>query len=241
MTLIFAHRGFSMKYPENSMLAFKKAAEVGADGIELDVHLSKDKVPIVIHDETIDRTTHKNGYVKDYTSEELKKVHKSKSFFKKDLEPIPTLDEVLNWIVNSNLFLNIEIKNDNINYEGIEQIIIDMVKKYKMEERVILSSFNHCSLETCKKTAPTIDTAVLYNENMFQPWNYAKSLLASAIHPNRKFTSDELIHNSQKNDVAVRPWTVNKPQTMRKFFEENCAGIITDDPELAFKIRSTSK
>lgn len=240
MTLVFAHRGYKAKYPENSMLAFEKAAEVGADGIEIDVHLSKDKVPVVIHDETLDRTTYKKGYVKDYTLQELKTAHESNSFFKKDLEPIPTFEEVLKWIEPTNLLLNIEIKNDKIKYENIEQIIINLVRKYKMEERVILSSFNHCSLVICKEIAPEIDTAILYVENMFQPWKYAKLIGASAIHPDYKVSSGALIDESQKNDIAVRPWTVNAPQTMGKFFKEDCAGIITDDPELAVRIRNTS-
>ena len=240
MTLIFAHRGYSAKYPENSMHAFEKAAEVGADGIEIDVHLSKDNVPVVIHDETLDRTTYKKGYVKDYTLEELKTAHESNLFFKKDLEPIPTLEEVLRWIEPTNLFLNIEIKNDKIMYEDIERIIIDLVRKYKMEERVILSSFNHCSLVVCKEIAPLIDTAILYVENMYQSWKYAKLLRASAIHPNHKITTDAQIDESQKNDIAVRPWTVNESKALRRFFEVNSAGIITDNPELAVMIRGTS-
>lgn len=239
MTLIFAHRGYNAKYPENSMLALEKAAEVGADGIEIDVHLSKDEVPVVIHDETLDRTTYKKGYVKDYPLEELKTAHVSNFLFKKDLEPIPTLEEVLKWIEPTNLLLNIEIKNDKIIYKDIERIIINLVRKYKMEERVILSSFNHCSLAICKEIAPMIDTAILYVENMYQPWKYAKTLRTSAIHPNYKLTTDVLIDESQKNDIAVRPWTVNDPQAMGRFFEENCAGIITDEPELAVMTRDT--
>lgn len=239
MTLIIAHRGFSSKYPENSMLSFIKAAEVGADGIEIDVHLSKDKVPVVIHDETVNRTTYKKGYVKDNTLAWLKSANKSNSIFKKDLEPIPTLKEVLEWIMPTNLILNIEFKNDKIDYEGIENIVIDMIRRYKMEDRVILSSFNHCSLKVCMDIDNTIETAVLYSENMFQPWNYAKSLHATAIHPNRKFTTADLIIESQKSDIAVRPWTVNEPKTMKQFIELNCAGIITDDPERAFKIRNS--
>ncbi|MDF2535012.1 MAG: glycerophosphodiester phosphodiesterase [Bacillales bacterium] len=239
MTLIFAHRGYKAKYPENSMLAFIKALEVGADGIELDVHLTKDDELIVIHDEKLDRTTHTNGYVRDFTLLEIKKAHQSKWPFKKKLEPIPTLKEVLEWIKHTNLFLNIEIKNNKIQYKDIEQKVVYLIRKYKMEQRVILSSFNHCSLALCHEIAPEIETAILYEDSLFQPWNYAKTILATAIHPYKKVATDEIIKESQRNGISVRPWTVNHPKIMKRLFEVNCAGILTDDPELAYKIRNT--
>jgi glycerophosphoryl diester phosphodiesterase len=239
VTLIFAHRGYKAKYPENSMLAFIKALEAGADGIELDIHLSKDGELIVIHDEKLDRTTHSKGYIKDFTLTEIKKAHQSKWPFIKNLEPIPTLIEVFEWIKKTDLFLNIEIKNNKIQYKDIEQKVVQLIRIYKMEQRVILSSFNHCCLAICHEIAPEIDTAILYEDSLFQPWNYAKTILATSIHPYQKVATDEIIRESQGNGIAVRPWTVNHPKTMKRLFEVNCAGILTDEPELAYKIQKT--
>ena len=144
MTEIFAHRGASGYAPENTMDAFKLAVKQGAEGIELDVQLSKDGIPVVIHDETIDRVTNGHGYVKDYTLEELKNFTIMKGKYQEyEHSKIPTLEEVLVYAKKENLTVNIELKTGIYWYPEIEEKTVDLVKKTKMEDLVIYSSFNH--------------------------------------------------------------------------------------------------
>ena len=152
MTKNFAHRGFSGKYSENTMLAFQKAIEVGADGIELDVQLTKDGELVIIHDETIDRTTDGKGYVVDYTYEELSKfdasyIYRGKFGFNK----IPTLKEYFELVKDLDFITNIELKTGINEYLGIEEKVYQIIKEYKLEKKVIISSFNHFSILRMKK------------------------------------------------------------------------------------------
>ena len=153
MSKIIAHRGFSGNYPENTMLAFEKAIEAGAEGIEMDVHLTKDGVPVIIHDEKVDRTTDGTGFVRDMTLEQLRAIDASYRF--KGMygtNPIPTLREYLDFASKHDFITNIELKTSIYEYPGIEKKVIDMLREYKIEERIILSSFNHFTILRCKES-----------------------------------------------------------------------------------------
>lgn len=137
-TKIFAHRGASGYAPENTLEAFALAITQGADGIELDVQLTKDGIPVVIHDETIDRVTEKTGFVKDYTLKELKELTVlGNKFPEYSSSKIPTLEEVLDAVKASGIQVNIELKTGIYWYPEIEQKVADLVKKAGMEELVI--------------------------------------------------------------------------------------------------------
>ncbi len=162
MTKNFAHRGFSAAYPENTMLAFQKAEEVGCDGIEMDLHLSADGVPVIIHDETLERTTGETGWVGDTSFAQLRRLDASYRFAGKTREnPIPALEEVLEWCKETGLRLNLELKTNVREYPGIEQKAVDLVARMGMEERVIFSSFNHYTLLRLKEIAPSIPCGAL--------------------------------------------------------------------------------
>ncbi len=137
-TLNIAHRGFSGVYPENTMLAFEKAIEVGCDGIETDVQLTKDGFLVICHDEQLDRTTTGTGLIKDFTLKELMNFDAGIKFGEefKGLK-IPTLEEFLKYVSDKNIIINIEIKNSIVDYENIEEITYDLIKKYKLEERMM--------------------------------------------------------------------------------------------------------
>ena len=144
MTKNFAHRGFSGKYPENTLLAFEKAVEAQTDGIELDVQLTKDGEIVIIHDETIDRTTNGKGLVVDYTYEELEKFDASYIYTGQfGFNKIPTLREYFNLIKDTNIITNIELKTGINEYQGIEEKVYNLIKEFQLEDRVIISSFNH--------------------------------------------------------------------------------------------------
>ena len=159
------------------MDAFKLAVKQGAEGIELDVQLSKDGIPVVIHDETIDRVTNGHGYVKDYTLEELKNFTIMKGKYQEyEHSKIPTLEEVLVYAKKENLTVNIELKTGIYWYPEIEEKTVDLVKKTKMEDLVIYSSFNHYSIRKIKEIAPQAETAYLYSDVILQIDKYAKNV-----------------------------------------------------------------
>jgi glycerophosphoryl diester phosphodiesterase len=238
MTLIFAHRGASGDCPENTMIAFKEAHRAGADGIELDVQLTADGEIVVIHDETIDRTTNGKGFVQDFTTEQIQSFDASYIFKKWLKKPrIPTLIEVFDWLSRNELLCNIELKNSTLPYPGLEEKVISLIRKYQFEYRVIISSFNHYSLVYCHRLAPDIETAPLYSSSLYMPWVYAQSIHAKAIHPKLKVASNEIIQEAMESGIEVRPYTVNKDRDMERLFTVGCSAFITNFPDKACRIR----
>jgi glycerophosphoryl diester phosphodiesterase len=235
MTQIFAHRGYSAAFAENTMSAFIEAEKAGADGLELDVQVTKDGEVVVIHDEKVDRTTSGSGYVKNLTFKEIRMFNANKKGKKK--ESIPSLVEVLEWMQTNRLICNIELKNGIFPYEGMEEKVIQLVRKYDLSNRIIISSFNHYSIVLSYRMAPEIETAPLFNERIYMPWVYAQSIRAQGIHPKLSSITEEIIENSLKNGIAVRPYTVNKDADIVRLLKINCSALITDDPVKALKIR----
>jgi glycerophosphoryl diester phosphodiesterase len=238
LTQIFAHRGFSAAFPENTMKAFIEAEKAGADGLEIDVQLTKDGEVVVIHDESVDRTTNGTGFVKDLTYKELRKLdasYKNKKLLKK--EPIPAFIELLEWLTTNRLICNVELKNGIFSYLGMEEKVVSLIRHYKLEDRIILSSFNHYSIVYSYQLAPEIETAPLYSEGIYMPWVYAKSIQSKGIHPKLIAAPDEIIIRAMENGIAVRPYTVNKEKDMQRLLDVGCTAFITDDPLKALKIK----
>ena len=163
MSLNFAHRGWSGLYPENTLLAFQKAIELGVDGFEMDVQLSRDGEVVVFHDETLDRVTGYHGYLRDLTVSELKRLDASSGFrglYGKN--EIPTLREFLELVAPTELIVNMELKNNRQYYPRLEEKVIALVRAFGMEKRVIFSSFNNVSILRCRRLAPEIDAGFLW-------------------------------------------------------------------------------
>lgn len=238
MTLIFAHRGYSALNPENTMKAFDEAAQAGADGLELDVQMTKDGVLVVIHDEKIDRTTDGTGYVKNLTYKEISKYNANYKF-KKSIQKttIPTLEEVFEWMGSNQIICNIELKNNVVPYYGMEEKVIALIHQYKLNDRMIISSFNHYSIVYCYRLAPTIETAPLLSESLYMPWIYAKSIGARSMHPKYYRGLEDIFKQSMDNGIAVRPYTVNKDSALKRLFAIKCSAVITDDPAKAVELR----
>lgn len=239
MTLIFGHRGAAGSYPENTMLSFQAAKKAGADGIELDIQMTKDGELVVIHDEKIDRTTNGTGYVKDVTLAEISRLDASYRFAHfKGSSYIPTLKEVLGWASQQGAFIvNIELKNGIIDYSQIEEKTIELIYKFNLQTKVIISSFNHYSLVRCKEISSEIETAILYMEGLYKPWEYAASIGAKGLHPHYYAAKGKIILESQKRGIEVRPFTINDQQLMQQLMNENCAGFFTDFPEKAVELK----
>ena len=221
---VYAHRGSSYEYPENTLLSFEKAAKVkGIAGIEFDVQLTKDGEIVVIHDESIDRTLDGKGYVRDYTLEELKKFNVTPSgqdepFVDENGEHlhVPTLRELFDllqpYCKNNGLILNIELKNSVYPYEGMEQKVIDLVAEYKLQENIIYSSFNHDSLAVVKDINPAAVTATL-DADMLKCIEGMLRVNADGVHPGSAgmTVNMDTVERVKEAGIPVRMWNSVEP------------------------------
>lgn len=238
VTKVLAHRGSAGTHPENTIISFSEAVRVGADGIELDVHLTKDNEIVVIHDHTLERTTNGKGRVIDHSLKEIKKLDAGTWFsgsFQK--VKVPTLGEVLFMMQENNLLINIEYKNVIIDYIGLEERVMREIERYDVANRVIVSSFNHYSLKRMNDLNPKIECAVLYMEKIYEPWNYANMLGAKSLHSPFHLVNNKIIQEAKKGNVSIRAYTVNHTDDVQRLMKEKCSAIITDYPEKALKIR----
>ena len=238
MTKIFAHRGASGYAPENTLPAFAMAEKQGADGIELDVQLTKDGKLVVIHDEKIDRTSTGKGFVRDYTLPELRKMSFCNHMELYSGVKIPTLEEVLDLVRAGNMTVNIELKTGIFWYPGIEEKTLQVVKDAKMEERVIYSSFNHYSVQKIRSLDNKAETAYLYSDVILDVEKYAADTGVDGLHPAvyHLYMSD-FLERYKASGIKVRVWTVNKESDMKKFIEEDLEAIITNYPDTAVVVR----
>ncbi len=226
----FAHRGFKGQYPENTMLAFKKAVEAGADGIEFDVHLSKDGELVIIHDESVDRTTDGTGLVGDMTYAQLKKLNASNLYKEHDIERIPSLREYLEFSKELDIITNIELKTSIIDYPGIEDKVYNLIKEYALDDKIIISSFNHDSLVRFKKLAPNIKCGVLESSRIYQPWNYVKSLGMDYYHPMNFTMSEQIAEKFAENNIGLNIWFAKADYDYSLYLSCKPTGLITDYP-----------
>lgn len=239
MTKIFAHRGASAYAPENTVEAFALAMEQGADGIELDVQMTKDGQVVVIHDETIDRVSDGTGAVRDYTLEELKKFHFSNHMENYENAAIPTLKKVLDLIKSSNMLLNIELKTGIYWYPNLEEKTMELVKEAGMEDRVIYSSFNHYSIKKILELDSHAECAFLYSDVILNVDKYAKNAGVCGLHPAvYHLKMAEFLKEYQESGLKVRVWTVNKKEDMERFIKADLEAVITNYPDKALEIRN---
>lgn len=230
--LNIAHRGFRSRYPENTMIAFRKAVEEGADGIEFDVHLSKDRKIVIIHDERLDRTTDLIGRVKDYTLEEMKKANAAKLFPELESERIPTLTEYLDYIKDKDIITNIELKTGIYAYPGIEEMVYELLKEYDIIDKIIISSFNYKSILKMKKLDENIKCGLLIDSWLEKPWDYIKSVGAEYYHPSAYSVDKELVDRLHENGIGINVWYGEDPYDFRKTFDLGVDGMITDYPDI---------
>jgi len=229
---LFAHRGVSAHYPENTKAAFYAASKLPIAGIELDVHVTADGEVVVIHDETIDRTSNGSGYVKDLTLQQLRSYDYG-SWFADEYngESIPTLGEVLEIFVATHHRINIELKTDIFPYEGIEALVLKEIAKHQITERVIISSFNHESLQTVSQMAPYIETAALFAEVLVDFTTYTASIPADAIHVSLLTAFRKSIGVALEQQAMIRVYTVNDPEYAKQLKQLGIQAVFTDDPE----------
>lgn len=238
LTKIIAHRGASTLAPENTMPAFELAYQQGAEGIETDVHLTKDTIPVLIHDEHVKRTTNSIGYIKDYTFEQLKQLDAGSWFSPKFAgSEIISLEEFLKWIQDKPLCLNIELKNNKIDYKNLENIVYDMISHYQLLDRTTLSTFNPSSVKRLKTFNSKIGIALLTSKRSKNLVSNAKDLGANAIHIKYGLLNQLLVDKCHQEEMAIRVYTINKYKHMIRCFKTGCDGIFTDIPHKALQYR----
>lgn len=243
MTLIFAHRGSKGTHPENTLAAFKEATRVKADGIELDVQFSLDEKLVVIHDGDVDRTTNGVGLVKDKTLAELKKLDAG-SWFNPiySNEVIPTFEEVLDLLISENYqgILNIEIKTDEYDYDGIEVSVLKAVNEKILPFKVLLSSFNTETMTRVIELDDKYEKAIIMDKSKRKISYGLNTEKIQGLHPSIEWI-EENQETAKKMSKSLRPWTVNTEKQISFCFDLGLAAIHTDFPERALRIKDKYK
>lgn len=240
--LNFAHRGASYEAPENTLAAFLLAGELGADGIEFDVQLSKDGEVVVIHDFTLDKTTDGQGLVRDKTLGELKELDAGSWF-----DPafaglrIPTLPEVLE-AVGRRLLLNIELKTDGWRDKGLAAAVVRAIEENQLLDRVIVSSFNPLALRLVKQLNPWIPTGLLHAPDssplLRRPW-IRHLIRVEALHPHYSLADTRYVRQAKRQGYRVHVWTVDDPADMWQLMRRGVDAIITNRPDLLRQVRES--
>lgn len=233
-TKIWAHRGASGYVPENTLEAFQKAADMKADGVELDVQLTKDGELVVIHDEKVERVSDGKGYVKDYTYGELRALDVSLPVPSYGTVHVPTLAQVLEELRPAGMTVNIECKTGIFLYPGLEEKVVRLVKDMGMTERVWCSSFNHESVLRIRKLCPEMKTGFLIADVIVDVADYTKAHGVQALHPALYHMQDGgLLERCRQNGLAVHVWTVNEEEDMRRLGRAGVDAVITNYPDVA--------
>lgn len=225
---VIAHRGLSEQYPENTLLAFQKAVELGVDFIELDVRETIDGEIAVIHDETVDRTTDGKGYVKDLTYEEIRKLDAGKWKGRFEGVKVPALDEVLQVIAGRTKLL-IEIK------EACPEKIVKLLQKYNMESHVVIGSFNIEYIINTRKISPAVSTAFISGKLPENPDVLVKNgipIVDVEYHQLRGGRIKEFLSRG----ISLAAWTVDDENDMKEFVNTDVSFITTNRPDILKKI-----
>ena len=244
-SLIIAHRGANKYAPQNTLPAFKRAYELGCDGFETDVHITKDGKIVICHNYTIDETSTGKGKVADMTLDELKSYDFG-SYFSKKFEgtEIPTLDEFLSFVETTDIsVLNIEIKSPKESETAIVKETIKAVKEHDLFDKLLISSFDPKLLIEAKMIDSKCKTGFLYSPKsptlvkmIWRQLRYTKSIGCDAVHPHYSFVNKAFVENAHKMGIKVNPWTVDYPFVIDKLLKIGVDGIITDLPDVVGKM-----
>lgn len=243
-TKILAHRGSTDVYLENTLAAFNQAVKDNVDGIELDIHRTIDGELVVFHDANLKRLTGKDQVIWNTKWSDIKKLillpnlteQEEVDFFHRK---IPRLKDVLNLLKNTDLLINIELKNSLNYYPKMEEEVISLVDKFTMKNRVLYSSFNHMSMNKISSLIGPEHSAILTNNIDYSPWNYMKEIDISNYHPSvNSLQQPNLVNNIQNNEFKINIWTVDRNEQIYKSLLLGVDGIITNKPKKAIKLRS---
>ncbi len=240
--LIIAHRGFRARYPENTLAAFRAAEAAGALGVELDVALSRDRQVVVIHDDTLDRTTDGSGPVAGLTLSELKLLDAGAGFHPRFAgERIPTLAEVFD-ALGDEMGVNIEIKGSAVESgfpaDAVERQVAALVAERAAHDRVLISSFAPGCLNRVRDLDRRCPIGVLTSEPITEDdVALCRRLDAFSLNPDHREVDKTGVDRVHAAGFRVLPYTVNDPLEMKRLFDLGVDGVITDDPAVALQFR----
>lgn len=239
---VISHRGANVYAPQNTLPAFEKSLEIGVDGVETDVHITKDGVPVICHNYTVDETSDGKGEISSLTLSELKELDFG-SYFAPRYEGtrIPTVDEFLSLIEKSDIrVMNIELKSPKQGETGIVEKTINAVKEHGLFDRLLISSFDPKLLVEAKRIDRSCKTGFLYSPDktlalrMFRsPVEFAKSIEADALHPHEIYVMKaDYVKQAHNAGILVNPWTVDSDKSIERLISFGVDGIITNRPDL---------
>jgi glycerophosphoryl diester phosphodiesterase len=226
---VIAHRGARRIAPENTLESFKLSLAAGAEGIEFDVHRCSTGELVVIHDDTINRTTNGVGHIRDISWDELQRLDAG-SWFDAQFKgvKIPSLQQVLE-LVSGSVILNIEVKNAPTDYPDIEEDVLALLEGYP-KETIIVSSFDHKLLKRFAKLDPSLNLAVLADAIFHNIGKYAAELNCKYWHPGFGELRADAVEDAHKAGLTVNAWTLNDPRQWTSAIQMEVDGIVTDDP-----------
>ena len=220
--MIIGHRGAAAIEPENTLLSIERAIDLGVDAVEIDVHLSKDKELVVIHDATVDRTTNGTGPVSGFTAQEIKRLDAGKG------QTIPTLQEAVD-LINRRVLLLIELKE-----EGTEGPVVDIIKRNNLFDKACLISFFHRLVKTVKAMDSRIKTGVLF---VGSPVDACIATQASSdtLVMKYSFVDEELVKTAHRQGIKVFIWNIDDRDLLKPYVDIGVDAIGTNDPRVLIK------
>ena len=242
---IVAHRGSSLRHPENTLEAFEAAIADGADAVELDVRLTADGVPVVLHDQDVSRTTDGVGLVHELTLAEVKRLDASRGVGQRT--EVPTLREALSVLAGKAIVI-LELKNlpgeasFDSPREAVASAAVEVVEAFGLADRVVLASFNWLAIERVRDVAPEIETAFL-SLAVIDPMaalRYAASQGHRYVLPQVQAvlaSGEEVAREAHRHDVLLGTWTVDDPEMLRRVFDLGVDAVATNAPEAAVAVR----
>ena len=244
--VIIAHRGYNRFYPENTLVSFQAAMQSGAHMIELDTTLSRDRKPVVIHDDTLDRTTNGTGRVCDTDLADIKRLDAGSWFAPRfQGETVPTLAEVLDRFGNR-IWINIEIKESAFEAadlaDGIETQVVSLIRSRKCGRMVLVSSFYPQILQRIASLDKTLALGFLTeaqdSETVLQ---LANNLRPFSWNPDVESVTEEMVTSMHEHNIRVFPYTVNAVSQAKEMLKMKVDGLFTDDPAMMIKYCSGQK
>lgn len=231
-----AHRGASREAPENTVAAFRLALDAGAPAVEGDVQRTRDGRLVVIHDQTVERTTDGRGAVGSFLFEDLRRLDAGRWFAPEFAgERVPSLDEVLD-LMRDRAPVLLEIKHGPVFYEGIERQIADALRRRGMLGAALVMSFDHPAIRTMRAAAPEVATGVVYDARPVDPVAAARAADADAICPRWRLLTEDAVAAAHDAGLGVFPWTIDEEEPMRRCLGWGVDGVTSNDVRLLARV-----